>query len=71
MRSRSGSWGSFFPAWTTTRTPEAFSAAISAGLWLDPLKPERMDHFFGAAICIVLTALAIIASVVTAYAMLT
>jgi rhomboid protease GluP len=39
-------------------------------VWLDPLKPERMDHFFGAAICIVLTALAIVASVVTGYRML-
>ena len=37
-------------------------------LWLDPLKPERMDHFFGAAICIVISALAIVASVVTGFA---
>jgi hypothetical protein len=29
-----------------------------------------MDHFFGAALCIALTALAVIASIVTAYAML-
>jgi rhomboid protease GluP len=36
-------------------------------LWLDPLKPERMDHFFGAAICIVVSALAIVASVVTGF----
>jgi membrane associated rhomboid family serine protease len=34
-------------------------------MWLDPLKPERMDHFVGAAICIVLSALAIVASVLT------
>lgn len=27
--------------------------------WLDPLKPERMDHFVGAALCLVATALAI------------
>jgi rhomboid protease GluP len=41
-----------------------------ASVWLDPLKPERMDHFFGAAICMVLTALAIVASVVTGYSRL-
>jgi hypothetical protein len=34
-------------------------------MWLDPLKPERMDHFVGAAICIILSALAIVASILT------
>jgi rhomboid protease GluP len=47
-----------------------FLGGYLAGIWLDPLKPERMDHFFGAAICLVLTALAILASVVTGYALL-
>ena len=41
-----------------------FAGGYLAGLWLDPLKPERMDHLMGAAICLVLTALAIIASMV-------
>jgi hypothetical protein len=31
-------------------------------MWLDPLKRERMDHFIGAAICLVVTAMAIAAS---------
>ena len=31
---------------------------------LDPLKPERMDHFLGAMACLVLTAIAIVISVV-------
>jgi rhomboid protease GluP len=44
-----------------------FAGGYLAGRWLDPLKPERMDHFIGAAVCIVLTALAIIASLVTAF----
>jgi hypothetical protein len=30
-----------------------------AATWLDPLKPERMDHLIGAAICLGLTVLAI------------
>jgi len=44
-----------------------FAGGYLAGMWLDPLKPERMDHFVGAAICILITALAIIASLLTAF----
>jgi rhomboid protease GluP len=44
-----------------------FLGGFLAGQWLDPLKPERMDHFVGAAICIALTALAIMASIVGAF----
>ncbi len=43
-----------------------FLGGYLAAMWLDPLKPERMDHLIGAALCLVLTALAIVASVVTA-----
>ena len=42
-----------------------FAGGYLAGWWLDPLKQERMDHFLWAAVCVVLTALAIIASIVT------
>jgi rhomboid protease GluP len=42
-----------------------FLGGYLAGMWLDPLKPERMDHLVGAALCLVLTGLAIAASVVT------
>ena len=42
-----------------------FLGGYLAGAWLDPLKKERMDHLAGAAICLVLTALSIVASVVT------
>lgn len=44
-----------------------FAGGYLTGLWLDPLKRERMDHFVWAAICLVLTALAIIVSIVTAF----
>jgi rhomboid protease GluP len=38
-----------------------------AGMWLDPLKPERIDHMVGAVICVVLTVLAIATSVIYAF----
>ena len=41
-----------------------FIGGYLASLWLDPLKRERMDHFIGAAVCIVATALSIVASFV-------
>jgi membrane associated rhomboid family serine protease len=44
-----------------------FLGGYLAGAWLDPLKPERMDHLVGAAACIMLTALSIIASIVTLF----
>lgn len=42
-----------------------FAGGYLASLWLDPLKPERMDHLIAAAACIVLTGLAVIASLLT------
>ena len=39
-----------------------FVGGYAASMWLDPLKRERMDHFVGAAACLVATALAIVAS---------
>ena len=42
-----------------------FVGGYAAGIWLDPLKPERMDHFVGAVLCLLATVLAIVASLVT------
>ena len=42
-----------------------FLGGYLAGLWLDPLKPERMDHLVGAVACLAATALAIVASMLT------
>jgi rhomboid protease GluP len=39
-----------------------FVGGYAASMWLDPLKRERMDHFVGAAACLVATVLAIAAS---------
>jgi rhomboid protease GluP len=44
-----------------------FLGGYAAGAWLDPLRPERMDHLVGAAICMIATALAIVASIVTVF----
>jgi len=42
-----------------------FLGGYIAARWLDPLRPERGDHFIAAAVCIALTALSIAASVGT------
>jgi rhomboid protease GluP len=44
-----------------------FAGGYLAGMWLDPLKRERMDHFIGAALCLGATALAIVWSIVSVY----
>ena len=48
----------------------ASPAAISPGLILDPLKPERVDHMVIALACLVATLIAIVASVITALPLL-
>jgi membrane associated rhomboid family serine protease len=44
-----------------------FVGGYVAGMWLDPLKPERMDHLVGAVVCLIATLIAILASVVPAF----
>ena len=44
-----------------------FVGGYLASLWLDPLKPERMDHFVGAALCLALSALAVMISMLTVF----
>jgi len=44
-----------------------FLGGYLAGMWLDPLKRERMDHLIAAVVCLVLTALAILASLVRVF----
>jgi membrane associated rhomboid family serine protease len=39
-----------------------FAGGYLASMWLDPLKRERTDHFLIALLCLVATALAILAS---------
>jgi rhomboid protease GluP len=39
-----------------------FAGGYFTGKWLDPLKRERMDHFIWAAVCLLVTAAAILTS---------
>ena len=47
-----------------------FVGGYLAGQMLDPLKPERIDHMVAAVVCLAITAVAIVASVVTALPLL-
>jgi rhomboid protease GluP len=42
-----------------------FLGGYLTSIWLDPLKPERVDHMVIAVICVFATALSIVASIVT------
>jgi rhomboid protease GluP len=44
-----------------------FIGGYLASMWLDPMKPQTPGHLLGALICLVLTALSIIASIVTLF----
>lgn len=44
-----------------------FLGGYGAAYLLDPLRPERVDHFIVAIICLVMSALSIAASVITAF----
>ncbi|MBP7778261.1 MAG: rhomboid family intramembrane serine protease [Acidobacteria bacterium] len=47
-----------------------FVGGYLASLLLDPLRPERIDHLVGAAACLAITLVAVVASVVTALPLL-
>jgi len=42
-----------------------FGGGYLASAWLDPLRRERMDHLIWAVVCLALTALAVLASLIT------
>jgi hypothetical protein len=44
-----------------------FVGGYLTSVWLDPLKPERVNHIVGALVCLGATALAILASIVSTY----
>jgi rhomboid protease GluP len=39
-----------------------FVGGFLMGLWLDPLKPERIDHLIGALVCVAAVVLSVVAS---------
>ncbi len=57
-------FGLFMPGVDNYAHAGGFAGGYLASVWLDPLRPERMDHLVGAALCIALTAMAILASMV-------
>ena len=42
-----------------------FAGGYLVGRWLDPLRPERLDHLLGGLACLGASAFAIIASIFT------
>lgn len=57
-------FGLIFPGVDNAAHAGGFIGGYLASIWLDPLKPERVNHMVGALVCLLLTALAILASVV-------
>ena len=47
-----------------------FIGGYLTSLWLDPLKPERVNHMIGALLCLMATALAFLLSITTGVALL-
>jgi rhomboid protease GluP len=58
-------FGLIMPGVDNSAHAGGFIGGYLASMWLDPLKRERMDHFIGAVVCMVLTFAAIVASVAT------
>lgn len=61
-----GIFGLIFPGIDNQAHLGGFVGGYLASLVFDPLKPERIDHLVGAAAALVVTLVAVIASVVTA-----
>ena len=58
-------FGLIFPGVDNAAHAGGFIGGYLSGMWLDPLKPERVNHMLGAVVCLALTALSILASVLT------
>ena len=56
-------FGLFMPGIDNYAHAGGFGGGYLVARWLDPLRPERIDHIVGALICLGLSALAILASV--------
>ncbi|MFN2447134.1 MAG: rhomboid family intramembrane serine protease [Vicinamibacterales bacterium] len=63
-------FGLFFPGIDNYAHLGGFAGGYLASSALDPLKPERVDHMIVALVCLALTALALVASFVTALPLL-
>jgi len=66
-----GVFGLIFPGVDNYAHAGGFAGGYLTSMLLDPLKPERVDHMAIAAVCLLATLVAIVASVVTALPQLT
>ena len=57
-------FGLVFPGVDNYAHGGGFLGGYVVAMWLDPMKPERGDHLVAALICLALSALSIIASVI-------
>jgi len=57
-------FGLIFPGIDNYAHAGGFAGGYVMGRWLDPLKPERVDHMIAAGVCLALTAAAILSSFV-------
>jgi rhomboid protease GluP len=58
-------FGLIFPGVDNAAHAGGFFGGYLAGMLMDPLKPERVNHMIGALVCLLATALAVLASVLT------
>jgi rhomboid protease GluP len=65
-----GLFGLIFPGVDNQAHLGGFIGGYVSGLLFDPLKPERIDHLVGAAVALLATLVAVVASVVTALPLL-
>lgn len=57
-------FGLIFPGVDNAAHAGGFIAGYVTSMWLDPLRPERVNHMIGALVCLVITAAAIVASII-------
>ncbi len=62
-----GIFGFIFPAVDNWAHAGGFLGGYLLARWLDPMQPERLNHLAAAAVCIFLTILSIVVSVVHGY----
>ena len=60
-----GIFGFIMPGVDNYAHAGGFLGGYLMAMWLDPLKPERMDHLVWAVVCLAATAAAILASMIT------
>lgn len=56
-------FGLIFPGVDNAAHLGGFIGGYLAGMWMDPLKPERVNHMIGALACLAATAVALLVSV--------